>query len=344
LRSDHGQTWLCDFWYSWDPSPWIAPQTILHINQESSSSSLARLAGQYCNDRFGHEVHPWGFKCHTVANGLFGRRTRCVDHGPGTNFTVCGACARRTLTLPWARATARGLQELSPPADWLWNGRLNGDFPPDPPIPNLPPWPGYLTRLCQTCEKQEQELCHIRQSGSVLPREHLSHEKRAILGTRYPTRNCTCAVLLTRMDNGPPQSAQNERHCRWHRYLVKQRIEDRKLANDHSLATLDMKVEKGKFLACTASASKREQRLHNGTYRACRCGADVEFLRPDRDPEVLMCMSCEGTVQLLNPAVEVSRYNLRNDKARLGKYEPRLIELQRPRSRFTPRRAMSIDD
>lgn len=263
----------------------------------------------------------------------FGAQTPCPMQGANPVYhaaghTVCGRCTMIAHQQAFRTQAHVDLVSWSPPVPPPGGAIL--PLPP-PPGPGRPRWRGLLTRLCHTCERREQELCRARQ-GAVAPPPPIGLPLNITLRLQnYPLDTCTCRADL---DNTQP----GERLCNWHRRRLWGRVWHFGYRNEAWLHTLDVKPGKGQWLSCTARASTRNKRASNGTYRACRCGSDVD---PSKPVEVLMCMACEGTVHVVVPGG--SRYQPLGEP-KMNRGEARPIALFRPRSRKTPANAMSVED
>lgn len=309
--------------------------------------AMAAPAVPPCNDRLTNHLilHPLATgACHNLANnGANGAQIPCIDglanghHGAA--FTVCGACADRSQFGPPLIGYRNTMARRSPPA--AWNSPGGNAWAPAPVPHTAPPWDGFLTRMCSACERREQQLCWERLGGIVRAAAHLPAARRLLLGGRYPVDNCICDPTLSL--RGPA-----ERRCLLHKEDQYRRdMELARNTNDEWLRTLDVKVNRGEWVACTADVYARRRRINNGTFRACRCGSDVPALPAAARPEVMFCMSCEGTVHLVNPGAAppaaVSQY-LPMKKARLDARRDRPIALNRPRSWRTKKSAVSVND
>lgn len=225
-----------------------------------------------CDDR---PNHPAVLRCRA-------KRQLCVHLSHVADFTVCGACAVDTRLQPFVANNLARISAQSP------RHAIVAAWPPIPQTANgtnPAPWPGFLTRLCGACERREMEI----RSERVHDYRSLPDEFKLDFGQMHymrspPANTCTCEVRLRE------QSRRNHRamrHCLPHRTRTWTRMLARKNANDWWLRNTHL-AENG--VTAMASRATKAARVANGTYRACRCGANTNRIGV---PLVLMCMCCK---------------------------------------------------
>ena len=277
---------------------------------------------------------------------------------PPAGHTVCVLCENQSLATAAVTGLIAATRMESPPGPPNATAIAAGVLTPFVPAPLVPAplapiavavaggvtWPGFLSRMCTACEKYEQKVCELRLSflGVVgdtpapaapnpgagqagLPAAY--QVPAADYGEWYPLDNCTCRPRIM------------EELCNAHRQELVTGLKNRMRANSDWLRTLDVVPLKGQGLPCTANALRIQSRVARGTYRACRCGSEVD-IGPNRVFEVLFCMSCAKTYHVVEP--RFSRHDL--TKIRPNPVLPRDVTLGRARSRKTCGHAMSVND
>lgn len=163
-------------------------------------------------------------------------------------------------------------------------------------LPN-PPWGGFLTRVCDGCERLIQSEVALRMTGVLVFNPAVHGQWQA-----YPSNACTCRWKMGLSPTSPT-------HCYTHQRRIWDDLEEKKDANDSWLRdiALNPQAVKMKRLMKATQLVKTQRRL-DGTWRACRCGAEILTPQmtapgaPQRPPpEALMCMACEGYFSIASP-------------------------------------------
>lgn len=162
------------------------------------------------------------------------------------------------LAVGWPHIAAFG--DVNPPDAW------DASVSPRPPRPSA-----FMTRLCYACERYEM----------ALERERMRPD-----GRNHPTDTRNCQSNFT--DYQPPNAVYYPHHgSRWGRLL------QARSRADNWLRFTERKFVGGRWRTFRAGKGTRTRRARNGKWRACRCGAEV-VKSNHFDPEVLMCLACQG--------------------------------------------------
>lgn len=113
--------------------------------------------------------------------------------------------------------------------------------------------------------------------------------------------------------------------------------------NDEWLRTT-ARAASGKLCIASARTKARRDTAASSSYRACRCGADVDTRV--YEPEVLLCMGCEGIWILQQKNTPGSKYQSLRQDGRPRRTAPNSVSrttgdmrLRRPRENFSDERA-----
>ena len=245
----------------------------------------------------------------------------------GAHFDVCGVCHNNTQAQAWVgvpggAANAHGqITTLTPPQ------QAPGAAWPNP----LPNWNGFRTRLCRTCEEVEQAKCHYYITNPADPNTTVAHPPNMAEMVQWPIDRCTCLYYLNGVQ-GPPDHPI--RYCRLDHADVWTDLEQTRNHNAEWL--LNTSIDKKGQLCMASDRTKRTRRsVRNSSYRACRCGRTVDL--NGRNPEVLLCMACQGLVHVVLPGTLGSRSQppfRHNNKRRNVKYRRALEPVQLFRRRL----------
>ena len=189
-----------------------------------------------------------------------------------------------------------------------WNVRIKQDvvhqpmapLPPEiprPPLRDPNSWTFFLTRLCRSCEIMELRVLHYRLiSGTAAP---LATAGQMIGWTAtWPHVTCTCLFAFAKQCDGMTDL------CARHRRREMVRFHNRRLVtkqqNDIWLRETGRDQNRLVWLRATRRGRARiHDRANRGAFCGCRCGQDIKRT-PNRNPEVLLCLGCEGIVHTDN--------------------------------------------
>lgn len=198
-------------------------------------------------------------------------RWQCAGDHAGAAFRVCGYCRFATFATPWAQAIEDEVG--NPPVNV--GSVAHGNIAPGA-------WPGFQTRLCLKCENLEH--ARIRDAPMFIG---VGHDPRSM---DWPRNTCICRFRL-RHD---VMCLPHRRTRAWTHHTTVARV--RRNFVDNRLQGTGIRRCDGQ--TTFVHHSTRAMRARNGTYRACRCGAEPV---PLHTMQVSMCMGCEGIIQLQLP-------------------------------------------
>lgn len=258
-----------------------------------------------CDD---HPNHPTVAFCN-------GTRRNCVDGGHGgVPFSVCDACATDTIASAAIQGTVARITQLAKP--------------PTPAATVTAQVRGFRTLLCEACIKREQDLREARDYGDAPPEYSISWANRRFM-SQYARNTCKCRLELLRQDRPRHRS---HRHCLVHRLQLCNDIDNERQTNE---TWLEHTARDNAWNTIGARVSRRNRRLREGTYRACRCGSDVEAKYgsppglpngPNSAPAAVLpgvqqCMRCSGICHALVIPPPARMFNPRkhNHDFRIGR-------------------------
>lgn len=246
-------------------------------------------------------------------------------HAAGVAHQTCGRCYDNSHGQAW----------LAGPAGAVASMTTVGPTNPWPPMvpggPNAAMFPEFWTRLCSVCEQQEQERREPDLMLYALNGNTVNQPANAVQMWHWPHSTCTCRKLLGGPGHlppagpvlairdgphpgAPPPTNPSQRFCQAHLQNQFNELNTIKEANCDWLRTVSRSGD-GKL--CMAGQTTLNHRDADLSYRACRCGANVDTMA--FPPEVVMCMACEGTWVMVRRGLG-SRYGVRR---RSGRKVPR---------------------
>ncbi|KAK3619186.1 hypothetical protein LTR56_024185 [Elasticomyces elasticus] len=252
----------------------------------------------------------------------------CAGYHPGRDFLVCNNCNidnnRRLLLASGSVVNNAAPLDSTGNKDYPLNNRdriadhsvgvapqwdqwtpfgATPALPAGPTIPAIPttetpPWGGFLTRVCNECERKLRSEQNAYISGaSALPPSSIKWKAVPVPGVvATQVSTCICEYELTFRNH----RNANNRLCHRHRNQKLRELEKKKDANDVWLRNIMLHPRTGNIVQATPA--RLNQRCDQGTWRACRCGNELDNTF---QVEVLLCMACEGTVTVTNFAASM---------------------------------------
>ncbi|KAK5723179.1 hypothetical protein LTR17_013899 [Elasticomyces elasticus] len=169
-------------------------------------------------------------------------------------------------------------------------------LPAGPTIPAIPtaetpPWGGFLARVCNECERKLRSEQNGYISGATaLPPSSTKWADNPAVSVPAEASTCTCEYELAFRQH----SVTGRRLCHRHRNKKLRELEKKKDANDDWLRNIMLHPRTGNIVQATPA--RLNQRCAQGTWRACRCGNELDNTT---HPEVLLCMACEGYMTVI---------------------------------------------
>ena len=237
-----------------------------------------------CSDKVNHPaLLAAGIPCHAS-------RTNCVGAvaHPGGPFSVCDTCATDTNGGGRVQAIIGRLNNVAKPH------LLN----PDGTVRQARNT-GFRTLLCNHCSDREKQLRKARYNGVAPPEYVIPWAERRFM-RRYPHDTCKCWQKLFRQDRPRRRS---HRHCFNCRMNTCDEIEN---SRDNNETWLENTARDDAYNTIGVRVATRRRRNNEGTFRACRCGSNVDDLYgtppgqmgPQLLPGLYQCLSCEGITHI----------------------------------------------
>lgn len=254
-------------------------------------SSIFRL----CNDMAAPPPNCADRPNHPNVVACSAARRDCVDAAHGAPFSVCDTCAADTVGRPANVITQANVAQVAKPQLTRTGGFHS--------VGN----PRFRTLLCDPCIRREKELRRARYLRSAPAAHTLAWTQRRFM-EHYPHNTCTCRQKLRRQDRPRRKS---HRHCAHHRNILRLDLEQ---ARDVNEAWLESIKRNESWQIFGSRASTRNRRDAAGTFRACRCGNEVNarYGGPPGPPvstalaappavhpaPVYQCLACEGIIHV----------------------------------------------
>jgi len=148
-------------------------------------------------------------------------------------------------------------------------------------------------------------------------------------GSTRPLNTCRCRDDFERFGN-PDTVCYPHYRARWIEYLRAQNRGDNWLRFTKSVLT------RNGWRTYRASKATLTWRARKGTWRACRCGSEITK-SPSIDPEILMCMACEGLLFEATPSANVPLFGTYDTSRYHDSRRGRVGVFNRPTALFRPR-------
>lgn len=265
-----------------------------------------------CDERAtygGAAVNPTCHQGHIWCHGAIGQCSH-ASHG-AVPFDVCGRCSLDIQANHPVNITARAMGQPHVSAFEHLNPRDNWDSSVSI-RPNNPS--AFLTRLCFTCERHEMEVERQRMNDN---------------GSTRPLNTCRCRDDFERFGN-PDTVCYPHYRARWIDCLRARNRGDNWLRFTKSVLT------RNGWRTYRASKGTLTWRARKGTWRACRCGSEITE-SPSIDPEILMCMACEGLQFEATPSANVPLFGTYDTSRYHDSRRGRVGVFNRPTALFRPR-------
>lgn len=255
-------------------------------------------AGPHCQDKGFHPPPPHGpCSADTNVHAHWHEHPCAIGVQCGGLRGVCGACHNDTVSRPWANTTRLAIGRINPPP------QPPGGWPAGAPAA----WTGFLTRLCKACEGAEQAKYHFYLNNQGTVTTMAARPAPALFAQmNWPVITCTCDWQLGRI--GPVPALGPALDPRWCYDDVRARRDDLIQTRNLVDAWLRTAARDVNGRTCHVSGHRLNSRLsrRRASYRACRCGAEVDTTIANA--EVWMCMACQGLWHVALPGTPISRY------------------------------------